>query len=369
MVDIRPTGDGRLLFRRTGANPGLWTAPFVSDTLDLSKAMLVRPDAEAFSLAADRTLLMRVHAVITSSLGWPDSSGSMSPVAGGHLVLGGRGLALSPDGRQAALVAAASGTTNLLVRDLQTGADTALTFNRATDVKGTWALQHPAWFPTSDRLVYSTGGVEAASRIFEQRLDVVGAPRDLVEGIAASVSQDGRALFVINDVRATGHLSRRVIGSDGRIGTAEPLVPDLDVKDVDPSPDGKTAAVVFAGERGRAEIALIALDGTARQRVTTDGGTQPHFSADARTLYYLVAEPSPNGQRAHRLLRVTITSTAPFQIGKPEAVFGAGGADTLDVSQDLIARDGRLLVAVEDPASRRSRTVLMQNWPALVSSR
>src|SRR4051812_27058101 len=369
VLDIRPTGDGRLLFLRTGANPGLWAAPFVSDTLDLSKAVLVRPDAEAFSVAADGTLLMRVHAVITSSLGWADSSGRVSSVAGGPLVLRREGLALSPDRRQAALVVAAGGTTNLIVRDLQTGADTALTFNRATDVKGTWRLQHPEWFPTSDRLVYSSGGVEAASRIFEQRLGVAGAPRELVEGIRASVSRDGRALFVINDVRATGHLSRRGIGSDGSIGTAEPLAPDLDVEDVEPSPDGKAAAVVFAGERGRAEIALIALDGPARQRVTTEGGTQPHFSPDGRTLHYLVAEPAPNGPRGHRLVRVSITSTAPFQIGKPEAVFGPSGADRLDVSQYSIASDGRLLVAVEDPASRRSRTVLMQNWPALVSSR
>jgi hypothetical protein len=59
-----------------------------------------------------------------------------------------------------------------------------------------------------------------------------------------------------------------------------------------------------------------------------------------------------------------------LQIGKPEAVFGgSSGADRLDVSQYGIARDGRLLVAVEDPESRRSRTVLVQNWPALVSGR
>jgi hypothetical protein len=217
--------------------------------------------------------------------------------------------------------------------------------------------------------VYATGGVEAASRIFEQRLDVAGAPRALVEGVWASISRDSRTLFVINDVRATGHLSRRTIGSDGSIGSAETLVPDLDVDDVAASPDG-IAAIVHHGERGRLEISLIALDGTARQRVTTDGGTQPQFSADGRTLYYLVSEPAANGQRAHRLMRVPITSTTRLEIGKPEAVFGgSSGADRIDVSQYAIARDGRLLVAVEDPASRRSRTVLVQNWPALVSSR
>jgi eukaryotic-like serine/threonine-protein kinase len=370
VLQIRPTRDGRLLFLRTGANPGLWTAPFASDTFDLSKATLVRDDAEAFSLASDGTLLMRVRAAITSSLGWPDSSGRLSPIPGGPVWLRRSGLALSPDGRLAGLVVAARGALNLIVRDLQTGADTPLTFNRPTDVKGTWSLHHPAWFPAGDRLVYAMGGVEAASRIFEQRLDVAGAPRALVEGVWASISHDSRTLFVINDVRATGHLSRRTIGSDGSIGSAETLVPDLDVDAVEASPDGGVAAIVHRGEPDRLEISLIALDGTARQRVTSDGGTQPHFSADGRTLYYLVSEPAANGQRARRLMRVPVTSTTPLQIGKPEAVFGgSSGADRLDVSQYGIARDGRLLVAVEDPESRRSRTVLVQNWPALVSGR
>lgn len=370
VLEIRPTADRRLMFLRTGANPGLWTAPFASDILDLSKATLVRDDVEAFSLASDGTLLMRVHAAIASALGWPDPSGRLSPVPGGAVALEGDGLALSPDGRRAALIAAARGTLNLIVRDLQTGVDTALTFNRPTDVKGTWALRNPAWFPAGDRVMYATGGVEAASRIFEQRLDGAAPPRALVEGISASVSRDGRTLFVINDVRGTGRLSKRRIGSDGHIGPAEALVPDLDVDDAQPSPDGRAAAIVFHGERERLEIDLLALDGTARLRVTTNGGTRPRFSADGRTLYYLVGEPAANGRRAHRLMQVPVLSTMPLHIGTPDAVFGgSSGAARLDVSQYDVGRDGRLLVAVEDPTSRRSRTVLAQNWRAFVSVR
>lgn len=45
------------------------------------------------------------------------------------------------------------------------------------------------------------------------------------------------------------------------------------------------------------------------------------------------------------------------------------GEDRRDISSYAVARDGRLLVAVDDPSSRRSRTVLVQNWPALVSAR
>jgi hypothetical protein len=67
---------------------------------------------------------------------------------------------------------------------------------------------------------------------------------------------------------------------------------------------------------------------------------------------------------------VPITTTKPFQIGNPEAVFGgSSSADHVDVSHYALAQDDRLLVAVEEPASRRSRTVLVQNWPALISGR
>jgi len=368
VLEIHPTNDGRLLCLRSGANPGLWAAPFASDALDLSKATLVQPDAEAFSLASDGTLLMRVRATIASSLGWMDGSGHLSAIPGGPVGLQRFGLALSPDARQVALVVAARGAVNLVVRDLQTGADTPLTFNRSTDVKGTWSLLHPVWFHEGGRLLYTTGGVEASSQIFEQRLDVAGAPRALVGGNWASISRDGHTLFVINDVRGQGHLSRRTIGSDGSIGSVETLVPDLDVDDVVPSPDGRAAAIVFHGAGGRVETSLIALDGAARQPVTTSGGAQPHFSADGRTLYYLVSELAANGRRARRIMRVPVMSS-PLQIGKPESVIAEStGVDRLDIAQYDVARDGRLLVAVEDPTTRRSRSVLVQNWPALFAA-
>jgi hypothetical protein len=334
----------------------------------VSKATLIQADAEAFSVASDGTLLTRVRQAITSSLGWADPSGHITPAAGTPVALQGYGLALSPDGHQAALIVAARGTVNLVLRDLQTGAETPLTSNRSTDVKGTWMLRYPIWYPAGDRLLYVTGGVETAARVFERRLDAAGAPHGLVGGICGVISHDGRTLYVIDDVRGEGRLSRRAVGGDGSIGPAEPMLPGVDIDDVAPSPDGNAAAIVFHGERDRLEIDVIDLHGSARQRLTASGGTHPRFSADGRTLYYLVSEPAANGRRVRRIMRVSIASTAPLQIRKPEAVFAEGsGAEHLDIAQYDVTRDGRLLVAIEDAASRRSRAVLVQNWPALVS--
>jgi Tol biopolymer transport system component len=208
IADVRPTSAGLLLFLRAGANRGLWAAPSATGPLDLSKAVLVQADAEAYSAANDGTLLIRVCAAIKSSLAWAEPSGRITRIPGDPVQLaGGSRLALSPDGRRAAFIVNARNALNLVVRDLQTGADTPFTFNRPTDVKGTWRLSDPAWFPGGDRLVYASGGVETASRIFEQRLDPGAPPRELTQGIWAAVFRDGRSLFTVEDVRARGKLS------------------------------------------------------------------------------------------------------------------------------------------------------------------
>ena len=368
--DVLPTKAGLLLFLRGGANRGLWAAPSATDSPDLSNAVLVQADAEAYSAANDGTLLVRVRAAIKSSLAWAEPTGRITRIPGDPVQLGGRpGLALSRDGQRVAFIVNAHNALNLVVRDLQTGADTPFTFNRSTDVKGTWRLSDPAWFPAGDRLVYASGGVETASRIFEQRLDPVAPPRELVQGTWAAVFPDGRSLFTIEDVRARGKLSKLSIRRDGSVGPAEVLTPDLDVYEADASPDGTLAAIGSRDESGHRDIVLARLDGSARRRITTGGATRPRFSADGRWLYY-VEQVVANGRPGGRLVRVSLTSPVALEVGKVEVVLGDSSAsDRLDVAQyDIGPDDRRFLVPVEEPG-RRSRAVLVQNWRGLVAGR
>jgi len=372
ITDPLPTMAGQLLFLRGGANRGLWAAPPATGPLDLAKAVLVQADAEAYSAANDGTLLIRVRAAIKSSLVWAEPSGRVTRVPGDPVQLAGRsGLALSRDGRRAAFLVNARNALNLVVRDLETGADTPFTFNRPTDVKGTWDMTHPSWFPAGDRLLYAAGGVETASRIFEQRLDRVTPPRELTQGVWAGVFPDGRSLFTIEDVRARGKLSKMSIRGDGSLGPAEVLTPDLDAHEADASPDGTLAAVVSHDESGYLDIVLVRLDGSARRRITTGGAgaTRPRFSADGRWLYY-VEGAAENGRTGGRLVRVPVTSPVALQVGKVEVLLGdASASDRLDVAQyDIGPGDGRFLVPVEGPG-RRSRAVLVQNWPGLLAGR
>jgi Tol biopolymer transport system component len=327
---------------------------------------LVQADAEAYSAANDGTLLIRVRAAIKSSLVWAEPSGRITRLPGDPVQLaGGSRLALSPDGRRAAFIVSARNALNLVVRDLQTGADTPFTFNRPTDVKGTWGLSEPTWFPAGDRLAYASGGVET-SRIFEQRLDRVAPPRELTQGVWAAVFRDGRSLFTIEDVRTRGKLSRLPIRDDGSVGPADVVTPDLDVYEADASADGTLAAIGSRDESGHRDIVLARLDGSARRRITTGGAIRPRFSADGRWLYYVEGSPA-NGRFVGRLVRVPLTSPVGLQVGKVEVVLGDSSAsDRLDVAQyDIGPDDRRFLVPVEEPG-RRSRAVFIQNWPALV---
>jgi hypothetical protein len=156
------------------------------------------------------------------------------------------------------------------------------------------------------------------------------------------------------------------IRGDGSVGPAEVLTPDLDVYEADASPDGTLAAIGSHDESGHLNIVLARLDGSARRRITTGGAIRPRFSADGRWLYYVEGSPG-NGRFVGRLVRVPLTSPVALQVGKVEVVLGDSSAsDRLDVAQyDIGPDDRRFLVPVEEPG-RRSRAVLVQNWPALV---
>nr|MDP9324027.1 serine/threonine-protein kinase [Acidobacteriota bacterium] len=209
---------GHLLFIRSDANKGLWAMPFSDGPLDLSKASLVDPQATAFDVAADGTLIVTVppDSASKSELVWVDRTGTSSAVPGAPVETNRAGAALSPDGRRAVFVAGEQG--DVFVRDLQSGVDTRLTFEPTPTYKSS-----VAWLSSGDQILYSSFTNVEDARIIARRADGTGDARSLAAGIAAMVSPDGRFLVFAIDDRGRYRLRYAPILSDGTLGAAQPI--------------------------------------------------------------------------------------------------------------------------------------------------
>ena len=124
----------------------------------MARARLVQAGATTFHAASDGTLAYTLPAPAKASFVWTDRAGATSPVPGATVEITLPDFALSPDGRRAAFVVGSQPIANMVVRDLATGADTPLTFNRADAPRSVWTEIHaPRWFPGGDRVLYVTG--------------------------------------------------------------------------------------------------------------------------------------------------------------------------------------------------------------------
>src|SRR6185295_16365344 len=195
---------GRVLFRRFAENPGLWTVLFTGAAIDLGRAMLVDSSIGSFDVTDEGTLLMMTGSLDTRlEVVWLDRKGAVVPIAGAPFLSGGSSPALAPDGRRVALQIGSEGSSVLVVRDVQTGADTPLTVRddslTALRPGATAALRRPTWFPSGDRLVEATGALE--TRIEALQADGSGTARDLTAARFGRVSRDGRYLLAVVDDR------------------------------------------------------------------------------------------------------------------------------------------------------------------------
>jgi Tol biopolymer transport system component len=121
------------------------------------------------------------------------------------------------------------------------------------------------------------------------------------------------------------------------------------------SPDGRWVAYQ-TNDSGRFEIVVQAFpEPHARWAVSTGGGTQPRWSADGRTLYYV----TPAG----KFMAVPIASSgSTLRAGTAVALFDAPPSDTgQGLPQYAVAPDGRFLVNVSVDVEMPPLTVVL-NW-------
>jgi serine/threonine-protein kinase len=260
----------------------------------------------------------------------------------------------SPDGRKIA-VGVISGTTN----DIYLYDIAAKTFQRRTRDGQNGA---PEWSPDGSHVLYRSDqsgsdlGVSTRRGLWWQRADGIGNPEKLYgegddpinEGI---ISPDGKWLIYRTSPEAKHPRDILAIPLTGEKkplvlvgGPGSEIMPRL-------SPDGKWLAFQ-SDENARFEVYVQSFPNAgAHIQVSSDGGGEPLWSRDGKTLYYHTQEG---------IMAVAVTTSGTFSIGARHRALRVDMITAPTHPSYDVAPDGRFLVL--KPASPESPAVVVYNW-------
>ncbi len=262
-------------------------------------------------------------------------------------------LALSPDGRRLAVSSGLGTAVSIWIKQLDHGPFTRLTF--------TGQDRRPFWSPDGRVVAFirDSGGSSAlysrpANGSGEDRL-LVRIDRLIQEGIW---SADGRWILARTDNGQAGAGDIVAVPTGG--GAAVPVVASS-FTELNPalSPDGRWLAYT-SDESGINEVYVRPFPNTTtgRWQASNGGGTEPRWSRDGRTLFYL--------DGAAHLNAVSVQGAPTFAIGQRTVLFDASNFVLAGFHQSYeVTPDGRGFLFV---SPRRSGTtggpqlVWVDNW-------
>lgn len=271
---LRFMGTGHLVWVDRGE---LFAAPFDAESGRLvgePKAFL--SGVTSFSVSASGSLAYTTAPIGGQEglvTGWSAVEGRTMPFAGGE---GGQ-LRLSPDGRQLAVASAG----DLWFVELDRGVRSRFTTHGRVN-------NFPVWSPDGRRVVFNS--LRAPHGLYVRSADGVGAARLVLAresetvALPASWSSDGRTVAV-TALHPDGDADVAVVevdsGEHHLVGSSKALEHSPAF-----SPDGRWLAYA-SNESGRDEVYLrrYAEEGS-RATVSTDGGTEPHWARDGRSLLF-----------------------------------------------------------------------------------
>ena len=368
-VDARYLDSGHLVYARDGV---LLAQPFDPTRFEVSgspvavldnvmhaiQAPSSTLDTGAAQVAISRTGTLAYarggpYPALKRRLVWVDAQGRESPVgAPEDAYLAAR---LSPDGKRIAV---------MLHHDVQ-----VLEPPDGPSLRVTFGGQNgfPIWTPDGSRLtimralrgpahlhwVPSTGG-QHEPEILEESAEQTRVPADW--------TPDGNTLVFLQDF-TDKPFDIWALTREGTTWRATPVVRSR-FSDVEPalSPDGRWLAYV-SDESGQPQVYVQPFPGPGtRHQISPNGGREPLWARDGRTLYYLVS--SPPAADGHTVMAVPVTSGMRFTSGKPKPLFQTRYGGTTPVRGYDIAKDGRFLMVINEPVTMTAATHLdiIQNW-------
>jgi eukaryotic-like serine/threonine-protein kinase len=352
---------GRLLLSRGGL---LYTVRFDADTLSVggSPSIFVRgvggditTGAVHFAVAADGTLVYVPDASLSGAqrlLAWVDHSGVSMPLA--LPPNNYNDVRISPDGSRVAVLIGASGSGDVWIHDFRRGTMTRLTFDTTN--------ASPMWSKDGDYVYFASIDSSGLKTTIKRRRADGGRDAESVASVNSRAylrdfTPDGMSLFVDDFAKDTDAAGERAEV------TMVPLTPSGGAKQIVVSTpgDGYETAVAPNGrwfahssdESGRTEIYVRDLtEKGGRWQVSTNGGREPHWSPDSRTLYY---------RFENRLIAAPVTGQAAFGIDTPRTLFD--GIYDLQSATNMtfdVDRNGRrfLMLRPADDQTRKPPTTI-----------
>ena len=273
----------------------------------------------------------------------------------------GRTLALSPDGKQLALMVlrGANVASDIWIKQLDRA---PFTNTRLTFADGN---SNPVWSPDGRSVLFASGSSVRPGFVFRQRSDGTGAV-DTVLRIAREVIEvvptPDSTRFLL---RLSNPGSRDIVqGQRGR-DTATPLLASPTFQEISPalSPDGKWLAYA-SNESGRFEVYVRPYPdvNSGRWQVSQAGGLQPLWARNGRELFY------ENG--AKMLISAAVLPGATFTLGAQVPLFNTSGFASNVISPLYdVSPDGQRFLFLREPTMPTTELVQITNWGAEVQAK
>ena len=262
---------------------------------------------------------------------------------------------ISPDGQRVVVdvIEPDSSNIDLWIHDLDRGVSSRFTFDAGYDIL-------PVWSPDGSRIVFSSSRGEGSDALYWKDASGGGEAELLL-----ALEED---LYAGNWTRDGGVLTFGVHSADTNWdiwalpmdGSGEPFpVLQSEFAEVRSSfsPDGRWMAY-NSNESGDMEVYVTQFPGPGgKWQVSTNGGTEPQWSADGREIFYLDA--------TQNLVTVPVSFGTTFKAGLPETLFDAGLFPWTTRSRYLVTDDGERFLMLSPIAGDSIRPIsVILNWHA-----
>jgi dipeptidyl aminopeptidase/acylaminoacyl peptidase len=362
------TRDGQLLFlRRVNARQVDLCAVAIDQahaSLSGEPVPVLSLDASGgsgYAMAADGTLVYKAAqgGIYQAPHTWVSvgQSSATPPGTPREDVVVGAAARVSPDGQH--VVFASGDSARIHVLDLAGG-----TRSVVVPAGPVW---WPIWSHDGRRIIYTAGpAFPGGAGLFWKRIDGSGPAErlttsPLLQQMAEAVTGDGRFLVYSEIESGTAEASERSRDTRSDLwvlpltprGQPRPLVQTkANEGKASISPDGRWLAYT-SDETGRSEVWVRPFpDGTVATQASPDGGTEPLWAPDGRTLYY-------RDSGGMRLLALPVASGPVPQFGVPVARIGHWNPPVPSARLYDITPDGSALLIPPAPTYGRDLGLIL----------